>query len=336
MTAPASSPCPQRPRLAGAAIDVRGLTKHFGRRVAVDALDLYVPTGTVAGFIGPNGAGKTTTLRMLLGLVRPTGGGGTVLGQPMDRPERYLSRVGALIESPAFYPGLSGYQNLSALAVLGGHNPSRVGAVLGQVGLTERGPDRFRTYSLGLKQRLGIAAALLAEPELLILDEPTNGLDPAGIRQMRDLLQALAGSGPTVVVSSHLLAAVEQVADWLVVAESGRRAYQGPPSDFMIGGSRSVLVRPERPDQIGELTTIIEGADLAVGREGDRLRLTLPAATGNVEVDAAETSAVLARLVRSAFAHDIVIVEMERVHVSLEDRYQALVERVAAEREPAR
>jgi len=322
--------------VATAAIDVRGLTKNFGRRVAVDALDLYVPTGSVAGFIGPNGAGKTTTLRMLLGLVRPTGGEGTVLGQPIDRPERYLSKVGALIESPAFYPGLSGCRNLTALAVLGDQDTSRVGVVLDQVGLADRGQDRYRTYSLGMKQRLAIAAALLVDPELLILDEPTNGLDPSGIRQIRDLLRTLTDSGLTVMVSSHLLAELEQVANWLVVVEGGRRAYQGPADDFMVGGARSVLMRPEHPNQIRTLATVIERGGLAVHHEGDRLRLMLPNASADAEADAAETSAVLACLMRSAFARDIVVVEIERAHASLEERYQTLIERAAAEREPAR
>ncbi len=322
--------------MAAAAIDVCGLTKHFGRRVAVDALDLYVPTGTVAGFIGPNGAGKTTTLRMLLGLVRPTSGQGTVLGQPIDRPERYLSKVGALIESPAFYPGLSGCQNLTALGVLGDHDTSRVGVVLDQTGLADRGQDRYSTYSLGMKQRLAIAAALLGDPELLILDEPTNGLDPSGIRQIRDLLRTLAGGGLTVVVSSHVLVELEQVANWLVVVKAGRRAYQGLTDEFITAGARSVLMRPEHPDQIETLATVIERAGLAVHHEGDRLRLMLPDASGDAEADAADTSAVLAALMRAAFARDIVVVEIERAHASLEGRYQALVKRLGAGREAAR
>ncbi len=327
---------PRPSRSTTAAVDVHGLTKHFGRRVAVDNLDLHVPTGTVAGFIGPNGAGKTTTLRMLLGLVHPTAGEGTVLGQSMDRPEGYLSKVGALIESPAFYPGLSGRANLTALGVLGGHPTGRVGGLLEQVGLGDRGEDRYRSYSLGMKQRLGIAAALLADPELLILDEPTNGLDPAGIRDMRDLLRALADSGPTVVISSHLLAELEQVADWLVVVEHGRRVYQGSVRDFMADGTASVLLRPEHPDQMGPLATLIERQGLAVRREESRLRLTFPDVSGDTDPDVNETDAVLGRLVRAAFADGIVIVEMQQGHPSLEDRYQDLVARAGADREPQR
>ena len=318
--------------MTGPAVDVNGLTKRFRSRTAVDDLTLFIPAGTIAGFIGPNGAGKTTTLRMLLGLIRPTSGEGMDLGEPIGRPERYLSNVGALIESPAFYPSLSGHRNLTALAVLGGHDTRRVDAVLQQVGLADRGQDAYRTYSLGMKQRLGIAAALLADPLLLILDEPTNGLDPAGIRDMRDLLRAVAGDGRTILVSSHLLAELEHVADWLIIVAHGRSVYQGPARDFMATSSRSVLLRPEHLDQIGALGSLIERQDLAVQREGDRLRLTLPEEGDSTQ----ETDQLLARLVRTAFQHEMVLVEIERVHATLEERYQTLVEEAAPGREPGR
>jgi len=162
------------------AISARGLTKRYGSRRAVDALDLEIPAGAVAGFVGPNGSGKTTTMAMLLGLVQPTQGTGSVLGYALDEPASYLRRVGALIESPAFYPGLTGAENLRVLAAVGGHDERDITGLLEIVGLAGRGGDRFRGYSLGMKQRLGIAAALLGDPDLLILDEPINGLDPAG------------------------------------------------------------------------------------------------------------------------------------------------------------
>src|SRR5882724_10970753 len=165
------------------ALSTSSLTKRYGSRTVVDRLDLEVPTGVVAGFVGPNGAGKTTTMAMLLGLVRPTAGRGEVLGQPLEHPARYLSHVGALIESPAFYPALSGARNLEVFAVVGGHDRDRVPALLELVGLDDRGDDPFRSYSLGMKQRLGIAAAMLGDPRLLILDEPSNGLDPQGMRE---------------------------------------------------------------------------------------------------------------------------------------------------------
>jgi ABC-type multidrug transport system ATPase subunit len=187
------------------AIETRGLTKRYGDDiVAVDGLALRVRRGEVYGFLGPNGAGKTTTLRMLLGLVRPTAGGATVLGAPPGAPEG-LARIGAMVEAPALYPYLSGRDNLRVLAGHAGVAEPRVDAVLEEVGLSARAGDRSRTYSLGMKQRLGVAAALLKDPELLILDEPTNGLDPAGMRDMRRLLRALGEGGRTVLLSSHLL-----------------------------------------------------------------------------------------------------------------------------------
>src|ERR1017187_9471412 len=183
------------------AIRVEGLTKCLGHRVAVDHASFDVPAGTVTGFVGPNCAGKTTTLRMLVGLVRPTSGGAVVFGHSIESPGSYLPRVGALIDGPAFYPGLSGRRNLEVLRTLGRFDPARVDAVVGLVGLADRADDLFRTYSRGMKQRLGIAAALLGEPDLLILDEPTNGLDPAGIRDVRQLVARIAQSGLTVLVS---------------------------------------------------------------------------------------------------------------------------------------
>jgi ABC-2 type transport system ATP-binding protein len=183
-------------------IETERLTKRYGKRTAVDDLSITVPIGVVAGFIGPNGAGKTTTMSMLLGLAAPTGGDGAVLGKPISEPSGYLAQVGALIERPAFYPGLSGEENLRLLATVGGHDPARVADVLDLVGLGERGGDRFGAYSMGMKQRLGIAGALLGDPALLILDEPTNGLDPAGIHEMRQLIRELADRGRTIFVAA--------------------------------------------------------------------------------------------------------------------------------------
>ncbi|MEY2516012.1 MAG: type transport system ATP-binding protein, partial [bacterium] len=181
-------------------ISLHGLSKSYGSHVAVDGLTVEVPAGVVAGFVGPNGAGKTTTMAMLLGLVRPTAGSGTVLGHPFDDPASYLHRVGALIEGPAFYPGLTGAQNLAVVATVAGHDPGRIGELLELVGLGDRGDDRFRAYSMGMKQRLGIAAALLGDPDLLILDEPINGLDPAGVAEIRALIGRLADGRRTVFV----------------------------------------------------------------------------------------------------------------------------------------
>ena len=296
------------------ALDIRGLSKTFGRRNVVDHLDIAVPTGAIAGFIGPNGAGKTTTLRMLLGLVQPSSGTGSVLGQPFSAPASYLDRVGALIESPAFYPALSGRTNLRAFATLGGHPVERVMVALERVGLADRGDDAYRTYSLGMKQRLGIAAALLPDPALLVLDEPTNGLDPAGIRDMRRLLRSLSAGGLTVLVSSHLLAELEQVCDWLIVLDHGKGAYLGPAQDFM-ATDRCLSIRPEHDSDLPELTKLLRTQRIPFTVNDQRLRLSFDP----------EPSAI-ASLVRSAADRGITLVEITTGTASLEDRYSELVD----------
>jgi len=209
------------------AVEVRGLTKRYGARTVVDRLDFDIPAGVVAGLIGPNGAGKTTILRMLLGLVRPDAGTGAVNGAPIATPAAYLPSVGALVEGPAFYPGLSGARNLAVYATLAGLDRSRIPLVLDRLGLADRSTDAYRSYSLGMRQRLGIAAALLGDPTLVVLDEPTNGLDPAGIREMRTIIRSIHADGRTVLVTSHLLTEVQQVCDWLIVIDQGQRRFAG-------------------------------------------------------------------------------------------------------------
>ena len=235
-----ASPDPSQTELAAdnapsrtLAIATHDLSKHFGQRKAVDGLTISIPVGTIAGFVGPNGAGKTTTIRLLLGLMRPSAGSATILGQPLTHPERYLPCVGALIEAPAFYPSLSGRTNLEVLARLGDFPRSRVDQVLEVVELSDRGSDPVRTYSQGMKQRLGVAMALLPDPDLLILDEPANGLDPLGIIQMRDLLRHLRELGKTIFLSSHLLGELEQVTDWLVMLNLGKALFSGPAREFL-------------------------------------------------------------------------------------------------------
>jgi ABC-2 type transport system ATP-binding protein len=300
------------------AIETRALTKRYGVRTVVDALDIAVPTGVIAGFVGPNGSGKTTTLRMLLGLVRPTDGDGRILGSPLGEPDRYLPRVGALIESPAFYPALSGERNLAVQAVLGGLDPSRIPAVLERVALRDRGGDPYRTYSLGMKQRLGIAAALLGDPALLILDEPANGLDPAGIREMRELLRTLTDDGRTVFVSSHLLAEVEQVCDWLVVIEQGRLVFEGSTVDLLAGGTDTLVVACEHPSDLPRLEALLDRHGFRSIREGDRLLVTWAdmAERGN-----SNPTATLAQLNRAAMADHVTLVELTVARTHLEDRY---------------
>jgi ABC-2 type transport system ATP-binding protein len=215
------------------AIETQGLCKHFGKLTAVDGLSISVPAGTIAGFIGPNGSGKTTTIRLLLGLIRPDAGSATILGQPLTNRVGYLPHVGALIEAPAFYPSLSARANLDVLACLGGYSSSRVREVLELVELSERARDRVGSQSSGMKQRLGVAMALLPDPDLLILDEPANGLDPLGIIATRDLLRRLREQGKTIFLSSHLLGELEQVADWLVMLHQGKALYDGPARAFL-------------------------------------------------------------------------------------------------------
>jgi ABC-2 type transport system ATP-binding protein len=248
------STTPPSPDLA---VSTRGLTKRYGRRTAVDALDLAIPTGAVAGFVGPNGAGKTTTMAMLLGLVAPTEGEGSVLGEPLGDPRAFLSRVGALIETPSFYPGLTGAQNLAVVAAAGRRDPGEIDGLLELVGLAGRGGDRFRGYSLGMKQRLGIAAALLGDPELLILDEPLNGLDPAGIHEMRLLIGRLADGSRTLLISSHVLAELDQVCDWLVVIDRGGLLYQGPATDFGARAATSLVAVPQHAGDLDRLQGLV-------------------------------------------------------------------------------
>ena len=253
-----------------AAIDVVGLTKRFGGQVAVDDLSMTVPTGEITGFVGPNGAGKTTTMRMLLGLVTPNAGTATVLGKPISEPRRYLERVGALIEGPAFYPSLTGRQNLRFLARLGGVDRHRVDETLSIVGLTSRGGDAYGTYSLGMKQRRGIAAALLPQPHLLLLDEPANGLDPAGIRGIRELLVGLAEGGTTILVSSHLLAEVETLCSWIVLLHRGRRVYQGAVEGLGSNDRERLIVRTVDPGHLSLVEEVAADHGYTATRNGDR------------------------------------------------------------------
>ncbi|MGF1647148.1 MAG: ATP-binding cassette domain-containing protein [Kineosporiaceae bacterium] len=233
-------------------------------------LSLTLPRGGVIGLVGPNGSGKSTLIRMLLGLVRPTAGRATVLGSTVAHPTRYASGVGALVEAPAFVPGLSGQANLLSLARLRGLPRRRVAEVLRTVGLDGREKDRVRTYSLGMKQRLGIAAALLPDPPLLLLDEPTNGLDPAGIVEIRRLLRSVAGQGRTVVVSSHLLGELEAICDFFVVVRFGDLLFNGTADELLAGGQEHLDVGAEDPGDTERLRDALVRAGWEVTwRAGD-------------------------------------------------------------------
>jgi len=283
------------------AVQTKGLQKSYGGRIVVDDVDLRLPTGVVSGFVGPNGAGKTTTIRMLLGLVRPTAGSGHVLGRSIARPTRYLPQVGALIEGPAFTPSLSGANNLTVLARAGGLPASRVGEVLERVGLGDRGQDAYKAYSLGMKQRLGIAAALLPQPRLLILDEPTNGLDPAGIVAVRDLISSFRDEGMTVFVSSHLLAEIEQVADHLVMIQQGRLVFQGPVQELVAAQVPELLATPERPQDLDLVADIAAALGWPADLTDGVVRVQMP--TNLDRVQHAERATELNRR-----AHDVGVV----------------------------
>ncbi len=293
------------------AIETHGLSKHFGQRKAVDGLTISIPAGTIAGFVGPNGAGKTTTIRLLLGLVRPSAGSATILGQPLTHPRSYLPRVGALVEAPAFYPSLSGRTNLEVLARLGGYPRSRVSQLLELVELSDRAKDPVRKYSQGMKQRLGVAMALLPDPVLLILDEPANGLDPLGIIQIRDLLRRLREQGKTIFLSSHLLGELEQVTDWLVMLHQGKALFSGPARE-LLDRRGELMVEAEEATQLDLVARIARETGYTVTPDNGSLRIICPL----------DFSSELNRLAREAGATRIVIRAKE---ASLEERFLALL-----------
>jgi ABC-2 type transport system ATP-binding protein len=247
-------------------IETSGLTKRFGNGVlAVDSVDMSVRRGEVYGFLGPNGAGKTTTLRMLLGLIRPSSGSAQIAGHKPGDPAG-LARIGSLIEGPGFYPYLSGRENLRVIADYASVDGRRVDEVLDMVELTSRAGRKFGTYSTGMKQRLGVAAALIKDPDLLILDEPTNGLDPQGMAEMRKLIKDIGQGERTVVLSSHLLGEVEQICDRVGVISGGRLVTQSTVQELI--GEPGVLVRAEPVDRAQDVLNRIFGAEAVSRRDG--------------------------------------------------------------------
>ena len=254
------------------AVETKDLTKRYGDILAVDGMSLTVRQGEVYGFLGPNGAGKTTTLRMLLDLVRPTSGQVRLFG----RPPGDLSDVGALIESPGFYPYLSGRDNLKVLARYAGVGVARIARVLDTVDLTDRGGHRYGAYSLGMKQRLGVAAALLKDPRLLILDEPTNGLDPAGMADMRVLIRQLGAAGCTVLLSSHMLGEVQQICDRVAIVNLGQLARVARLPELVSGqGEFAVSIEDPRPALHAVITQ-----DWGRGARAERDQLITTSPTG--------------------------------------------------------
>jgi ABC-2 type transport system ATP-binding protein len=287
-------------------IEVTGLSKRFGTTQAVAGLSFRVEPGTITGFLGPNGAGKSTTLRSVLGLVHPDTGSATVLGVPYGQLDRPLHRVGAVLEASEVHPGRSGRNHLRVQAAAAGLPDSRVGEVLALVDLTAAAKRRVKGYSLGMRQRLGLATALLGDPEVLVLDEPANGLDPAGIRWLRDFLRALAGEGRTILISSHVLSEVAQTADRVVIIHRGRLIQQAAMADVLAGASGSTRVRT--PDV-------------------ERLRALL--AAESVTVSEAEDGALLAsvppeRIGELAAANQLVLHELSVERATLEEVFLEL------------
>ena len=287
-----------------AAIEAAGLTKRYGAVTAVDDLSFSVREAAVTGFLGPNGAGKTTTLRMILGLARPTAGSSSVLGRAYTQLDDPAHAVGANLEVAGAHPGRSGRNHLRALAAMARIPDSRVEEVLRLVELEGAANRRAGKYSMGMRQRLGLAATLLGDPRVLVLDEPANGLDPQGIRWLRDFLRSMAAEGRTVLVSSHVLAEVAQTVDDVVVIHRGKLVDQGPVARLTSGGH--VVVRSPRPD---ELRAALDRAGLPATADGDTL-----------VVDSPETD----RVGRIAFEAGVPVYELATRATSLEEAFLAL------------
>jgi ABC-2 type transport system ATP-binding protein len=310
------------PTSAGMAIETSGLTKRFGERTAVDGIDLLVPRGSAFGFLGPNGAGKTTTIRMLLGLTPASAGRMRVLGHPVPAERAStLQRVGAIVEDPHFHPYLSGRENLRVIAAVRGPEAAgRIAPALARVGLADRADEKVKNYSQGMRQRLGVARCLLADPLLLILDEPTNGLDPGGIQEFREMIRTMVEQeGRTVFISSHLLDEVEKICDAAAIVDRGKIVTQGPIAELAEGGARHELI-------VG-----VDDAELALGalnssdlvrearRSDEGIRLIL---SGEAKT-AAEINALLVRA-------GVGVWRLEPVRHSLEQRFLEITSRLDA------
>ena len=289
-------------------LDVADLSKKYGDRMALSHANFEVPMGSICGFVGPNGSGKTTTIRMLLGLIKPTTGSGHVLGESITEPEKYLPNVGAMIEGPAFYPALTGAQNLTVLAKLGGFDTNKIQELLELVDLGDRGNSKYKTYSLGMKQRLGIAASLLPNPKLLVLDEPTNGLDPAGIQEVRNLLRKLADAGTTVFVSSHLLSEIEMISDYLVMLRLGKVIFSGKTSELLAKQLPVIVAKPSNRDDLEKLVKIAK----ANGHDAKII---------DQDVHVTGAADYSAQFNKSAFDAGIILESLTPIRPSLEDTF---------------
>jgi ABC-2 type transport system ATP-binding protein len=302
-------------------VETHDLTKRFGANVAVDDVELLVPRGCAFGYLGPNGAGKTTLIRTLLGLTRADGGTMSLLGVPVPAERsRALARVGAIVDEPRFHHHLTGRDNLRLLAAArGGDAGQRIGPSLARVGLAERADDKVGSYSMGMRQRLGVASCLLGDPELLILDEPMNGLDPAGMHEMRTMIESLVGEGRTVMLSSHLLDEVERTCDAVAIVDHGRVIRQGSIDDLVRGaGNRVLRLDCADPAAAGRL---IEEAGIAAGVASSEqgLTVTLPAGASREAV---------AEVNRRLVAGGISVYSLQEVQTTLEDWFLSVTTRL--------
>ena len=305
----------------GWAVETHGLTKRFGPNVAVDHVELLVPRGSAFGYLGPNGAGKTTLIRTLLGLTRADAGTMSLLGirVPSER-SRALARVGAIVDEPRFHHHLTGRENLRLLgAARGGDADGRIPGSLARVGLTERAEDKVASYSMGMRQRLGVAACLLGDPDLLILDEPMNGLDPAGMHEMRTMIRSLVDEGRTVMLSSHLLDEVERTCDAVAIVDRGRVIQQGPIHELVrSAGARIVQLDCSDPVAAGRL---LEQSGIATGVTPGELRLTVTLPSGASRETVAEVN-------RQLVEGGILVYGLQEVHATLEDWFLSVTSRL--------
>ena len=305
----------------GWAVETHALTKHFGATTAVDEVELLVPRGSAFGYLGPNGAGKTTLIRTLLGLTRANSGTMSLLGVPVPAGRRSaLARVGAIVDEPRFHPHLTGRDNLRLLAAAqGGQAAQRIGPSLARVGLADRATDKVATYSMGMRQRLGVAACLLGDPDLLILDEPMNGLDPAGMHEMRAMIRSLVDEGRTVMLSSHLLDEVERTCDAVAIVDRGRVIRQGPIDELVrSAGARIVQLDCSDPATAGRL---LEQSGIATGVNSAELRLTVTLPSGASRETVAEVNR---RLVEGGIS----VYGLQEVHATLEDWFLSVTSRL--------
>ena len=305
------------------AVEVHGLTKRFGARTAVDAVDLLVPRGSAFGYLGPNGAGKTTLIRTLLGLTRADSGTISLLGIPVPAErEHALARVGAIVDEPRFHGHLTGRENLKILAA------ARAGAADGQIGpalertrLTQRAEDKVSTYSMGMRQRLGVAACMLGDPQLLILDEPMNGLDPAGMHEMREIVRDLVGEGRTVMLSSHLLDEVERTCDQIAIVDRGRVIRQGPIGELVAGAEAAVEVQCANP---AAAARALGGSEFAAG-------ITVTEDGLNIELNGGPARRQAAEINRLLVDAGIAVYGLGLARASLENWFLSVTSRLGEE-----